>query len=237
MEEFLVGIPVFNEVAHVEAVLFDVLFCSRNLAVVDDGSTDGTSEILDQLAQTGCIRHLLRHEVNQGYGRSLADLLALARREGYDCLVTLDADEQHYPGEIPGFVLKSLEGWDIVSGTRYALEAGDGGDPAPPDRLRINRQITARVNALTGYGLTDAFCGFKAYGRRALEVLRPQEPGYGMPLELWIQAARAGLRVQELPVRRIYQDTRRSFGGRLDDPVRRLEYYESVLSRALQSDD
>ena len=81
--------------------------------------------------------------------------------------------------------------------------------------------------------LTDAFCGFKAYRVEALAKLNLTEPGYAMPIELWVQAAHNGLRVVELPVPLIYLDERRSFGGALDDADTRLEYYHCVLDRAL----
>ena len=80
--------------------------------------------------------------------------------------------------------------------------------------------------------ICDAFCGFKAYSRRALEHLHINETGYAMPLEVWVQAAAASLRIVELPVPLVYLDLARSFGGALDDAATRLAYYRSVLDRA-----
>jgi dolichol-phosphate mannosyltransferase len=88
-----------------------------------------------------------------------------------------------------------------------------------------------------GLSLTDAFCGFKAYRVPALAKLTITEPGYGMPLELWVQAAHLGLRIVELPVPLIYLEEERSFGGSLDDGRKRLEYYHRVLDRALAAVD
>ena len=90
------------------------------------------------------------------------------------------------------------------------------------------------VNAVTGWGLSDTFCGFKAYSVEALSKLRLTEAGYGMPLELWAKAWRAGLRVRELPVERIYFDHARTFGADLDDPARRRDYYLDVWRRVLE---
>jgi len=81
--------------------------------------------------------------------------------------------------------------------------------------------------------LTDAFCGFKCYRVAALARLSITEPGYAMPLEVWVQAAAAGLKIIELPVPRIYLDEKRSFGGVLDDAQTRLEYYHLTLDRAI----
>ena len=103
---------------------------------------------------------------------------------------------------------------------------------APAERRRINQQVTKELNRRLGLELTDAFCGFKAYRVEALRKLRLREPGYAMPLELWVQAAAAGLRIVEAPVPRIYLDEKRSFGGALDDASTRLEYYHLVLDRS-----
>ncbi|MDP6503269.1 MAG: glycosyltransferase family 2 protein [Planctomycetota bacterium] len=231
----LVGIPVYNEVQYVQRVLSEVARFTEEIAVVDDGSTDGSLAILHRLRSENLIGHLIEHPENSGYGQALIHLIELARNENYDGLVTLDCDEQHQPSQIPEFI-DALEACDcdIISGTRYPPEPAEGQDPPPEDRLKINRTITAEINELTGYSLTDSFCGFKAYGRRALESLHVKEPGYGMPLELWIKAAAAGLKVEEIAVHRIYKDHTRSFGSELDIPDERLAYYKQVIEDALR---
>jgi dolichol-phosphate mannosyltransferase len=80
--------------------------------------------------------------------------------------------------------------------------------------------------------LTDAFCGFKAYRVESLARLRITESGWGMPLQLWVQAARLGLRVKEVAVPRLYLDPKRAFGGVLNDEEQRLAYYRRVLADA-----
>jgi dolichol-phosphate mannosyltransferase len=91
--------------------------------------------------------------------------------------------------------------------------------------------VTEEVNAITGFGLTDAFCGFKAYSVKALKLLELRESGYSMPLQLWIQARFFGLRVVERAVSRIYDDPTRRFGGGLDDPDTRLAYYLETIAK------
>ncbi len=86
-----------------------------------------------------------------------------------------------------------------------------------------------------GLSLTDAFCGFKAYRVESLKHLNITEAGYAMPLEVWVQAACAGLRITELPVPLIYLDEKRSFGGVLDNAQTRLEYYHLTLDRAINA--
>src|SRR5262249_54557330 len=105
----------------------------------------------------------------------------------------------------------------------------------PSDRRWINRQITAELNARFGLNQTDAFCGFKAYRREALARLRITETGWGMPLQLWVQAAHRGLRIKEVGGPRLYRDPNRAFGGVLDNPQERLAYYRAVIAAAAGS--
>ena len=226
MPRFLTALPVFNEVAHVTGVLDEVLKVSPDVLVVDDGSTDGTSAIV---AARGDVR-VVRHAANQGYGAALATAFREALAGPWDVLVTIDCDGQHQPRLIPDFVAATRR-HDLVSGSRYLARFPGDGEP-PAARRRINAEITAEINDRLGLALTDAFCGFKAYSRRALERLHPTETGYAMPLEAWVQAAAAGLSIVELAVPLVYLDLARSFGGALDDAATRLAYYRRVLDRA-----
>lgn len=227
--KFLTALPVFNERAHVSAVLDEVRRYSDHVLVVDDGSTDGTAELLAQRADV----QVLTHAENQGYGAALISAFRYARQHNYDILVTIDCDGQHEPQRIPKFVEACRKQHaDLVSGSRY-LQMFPGDTEPPAERRRINEQITAELNRRLCLQLTDAFCGFKAYRVQALAQLQIDEPGYAMPLEVWVQAARAGLSIIELPVPLIYLDEKRSFGGALDDGATRLFYYHLVLDRSL----
>lgn len=223
-----VVLPVYNEVSTVDAVLAAVReHFDGVVIVVDDGSTDGTKEIL---ARRGDIVTLCRND-NRGYGRSLIDGLEMAVSLGAGRIVTMDCDGQHEPAHIPAF-LEALADTDIASGSRYLGESIAVG-AAPPERRAVNERVTAVINQATGWHLTDAFCGFKAYRAEAIRALHLTEDGYAMPLELWAQAWRAGLRVSELPVERIYFDNDRSFGADLDDHEKRFSYYLRVWEHAL----
>jgi dolichol-phosphate mannosyltransferase len=230
---FLTALPVFNEVDHVAGVLEEVQRYSPQVLVVDDGSTDGTAGVLrewNRRADAGRIQ-VVTHRHNLGYGAALRSAFEFARLNDYKILVTIDCDGQHEPKRIPRFVAASA-GWDIVSGSRY-LKQYRGDSQPPAERRRINEVLTAELNALLGLNLTDAFCGFKAYRVKALDRLCLSENGYAMPLELWVQAAHAGLRIRELPVPLIYLDESRSFGGSLDDAEVRLAHYREVLARSM----
>src|SRR5262249_28560497 len=98
--------------------------------------------------------------------------------------------------------------------------------------MRINRIITQDINEKYGLSLTDTFCGFKAYRTSALKKLRITETGWGMPLQLWVQAAKLGMRIHEIGVPRVYLDPKRAFGGVMNDPTERLAHYREVITRA-----
>jgi len=221
----LIIVPVFNEEATLVRVLDHVrrIVPAANVLVVDDGSTDRSPEILAARSDVQSVRHA----TNLGYGQSLITGFARAVEGGYTYAVTIDCDEQHEPARIPEF-LAAIRTAGIVSGSRY-LDPAVPGDPAPPDRVQLNREFAGRLRAITGYPITDAWCGFKAYQVSALRKFHLTEPSYGLPLQLWVQAAYHRLSVIELPVARIYKNPERRFWGGLDDIETRRAYYLRVL--------
>ncbi|QEL19035.1 glycosyltransferase family 2 protein [Limnoglobus roseus] len=225
---WLTAIPIYNEAKSVRDVLTQVREYAPEILVVDDGSTDGTAKLLDQ--EEGILR--IAHPRNRGYGAALESAFDFARTHAYDVLVTMDCDGQHQPDRIP-VLLEQVGGADIVSGSRYLRDFRTD-TPAPSDRRYINATITRELNERYGLNITDAFCGFKAYRLNALRQFRVTETGWGMPLQVWVQAAKAGLKVTEIGVPRVYLDPSRAFGGVLNDPTERLAYYRTVIEAADQ---
>jgi glycosyltransferase involved in cell wall biosynthesis len=223
---FLTAIPVYNEERHVAGVLQEVRRYSPEILVVNDGSTDKTGQLL---AREPGIR-IINHSTNKGYGAALVSAFNYAVEQDIDVLVTMDCDGQHEPSRIP-VLLEAMDNADIVSGSRYLRQFRQN-SLAPTDRLQINQIITTEMNNRFGLDLTDTFCGFKAYRREALQRLRITEPGWGMPLQLWVQAALLGMRIKEVGVPRVYLDPNRAFGGVLNDSEQRLAYYRKIIDTA-----
>lgn len=222
----LVAIPIYNEAAYIDTVLTEVARYAPHILVIDDGSTDDTP--------THLARHkveVIRHAENRGYGRSMQDMFRWAHVDRFDWLITMDCDEQHEPSAIPTFIDRIIANEsDVISGSRYLKECPL--DDAPPeDRRRINQRLTTEINDRFSLSLTDSFCGFKAYRVSVLHEMCFDVDGYDFPMQFWVQAATHGLRIEELPVRLIYNDPSRSFGGPLDDKSNRLALYRKTLER------
>ena len=228
-KRWLAALPVYNEVGYVDQVLDEVLKYASNVLAVNDGSNDGTGELLDKRTDIAVVHH----DKNRGYGAALRTAFQYAIDEGYEFVVTLDCDGQHQPQRIPRFV-SACQNADIVSGSRY-LKTYDGDSVPPAQRLFINKQVTKTINDLFHWNLTDTFCGFKAYRTSSLKQFNITVDGYAMPLELWAQAAMLGMKVLEVPVPLIYLDEKRSFGGALDDGGVRLAYYNKVIDESVQA--
>src|SRR5256885_11324946 len=105
----LIAIPVYNERKYVDSVLDRVKTFHPDILVIDDGSTDGTQELLADRKDI----QLITHKPNQGYGQSLIDAFNWADRGGYDWVISMDCDEQHEPEMIPAFINEiTTDSWD-----------------------------------------------------------------------------------------------------------------------------
>lgn len=228
--EDLVILPVYNELPVLPCALAAIQLCYHgDILVVDDASTDGSGALLDRLEGFS----LIRNQENAGAGGVLLRGFDYALRSGHRFIVTMDADGQHNACQIEEFlrVLKE-EGVDMVWGTRYPGGYTPLAEPFQA-RQKINRLITQRLQAVTRWPITDSFCGFRAYRRRALECVQPEETGYGMLLEFAVLAHHAGLSVVEHPVPLIYLDDRRDFNQQFTNAEVRLAYYLEVIENAL----
>lgn len=189
----VVGIPAFNEEQTIARVVLEAQKFAGKVIVCDDGSTDYTAKIAERLGAD-----VVRHERNSGYGASIKSLFVRARELNADVFVTLDADGQHEPNEIPRVVKPIIEGTaDIVIGSRFV--DGHGTTEMPLYRQFGAKLITKLVNGSSKNGVTDAQSGFRAYGRQALNFLNVFEVGMGASVEILLKASQHDLKIVEVP--------------------------------------
>jgi len=187
----IAGIPAFNEELTIAKVILLAKKFVDKVIVIDDGSTDMTADIASALGA-----EVIRHEENMGYGAAIRRLLQVARSENADALVILDADGQHDPSEIPKLIKPILKDEaDVVIGSRFL-----GRTDAKKYRELGVRMITKATNILAGTKITDAQSGFRAYGRKAIQLIRPTDDGMGVSVEILVQAMDEKLRIKEVPI-------------------------------------
>ncbi len=192
-----VVVPAFNEIATVETLLRRVRSVRLNweIIVVDDGSTDGTRELLQELEAEGIVDHLIFHPENRGKGAALRTGFAHATG---DVVVVQDADLEYDPVEIPLLLEPILQGKaDAVYGSRFL-----GG----PHRVHLfwhavgNRFLTLLSNMLTDVNLTDMETCYKMVRRDLLRTLPLSSERFGFEPEITARLAQAGARIYELPI-------------------------------------
>ena len=193
-----VVIPAYNEEKNIGYVINTVKQYTNEVIVVDDGSRDLTFE----RAKSAGADIVLRHIVNMGKGMAMNTGFEAALARDAGIVVFIDADGQHDPLEIPKFIKRMEEtGADIVVGSRIL---GSNHPNAPYFRKTFLPHFTAAINTLTGYRMTDSMCGFRAFNTDSLRRVEPLlnsmlEPEY-LAAEMFIRFAKAGLRVEEVPV-------------------------------------
>ena len=191
-------IPAFNAerslaelVSRLRSAIGDV-----QIVVVDDGSTDRTNEVA---ASIGAV--ILRHEKNRGKGAALqTGFDYLNKQTGIEFIVTMDADLQHQPEDVPKFFLvQQKTNADIVIGWRERI-----GTQMPMHRRLSNTITSALVGMRTGVKIKDSQCGFRLIRRSVIERVQLESTGYEAETEFLIKAARRGFKIEFVPVQTIY---------------------------------
>jgi len=190
-------IPSYNNGGTVVEVVRGVLRQGLPVIVVDDGSTDGTADALKDLPV-----HVLRHTRNRGKGRALKTGLEEARRQGYRFALTLDADGQHDPGDIPALVAAAGE-HTLVIGSRNLTAEG-----MPSGNTFANRFSNFWFTVQTGRKLPDTQTGFRVYPLEDLPSLKLLTARYEAELTLLVFSAWKGLKLVPVPVRVYYPEDR-----------------------------
>jgi glycosyltransferase involved in cell wall biosynthesis len=190
-------IPVYNEARTIDEILtlVSAVPIEKEILVVDDGSVDGTRQILERWNGRNGVRVIL-HERNLGKGRAVRTALDAAQGE---ILVIQDADLEYDPAEYP-VLLRPIEGGraDVVYGSRFSGSS--------ERRVQFfwhtvgNRLLTLISNVVTNLNLTDMATCYKAFHRRVVPALDLESKRFGVDAEFTVKVARGGFRVFEVPV-------------------------------------
>lgn len=188
---FAVAIPAFEAAATVGAVVRRTLRVHPDVIVVDDGSGDGTGD-----AARACGVPVLVHDVNYGKGRALKTAFDHLFARGYDAVVTIDADGQHPPEELPNLVAAWASGADLVLGTRAHLFA-----EMSAVRRASNGTSSWLISHVAGAELPDCQTGYRLYTKPLVETVGFPEPRFEAESAVIVRAVRHGFKVVGVPVR------------------------------------
>jgi glycosyltransferase involved in cell wall biosynthesis len=195
-----VVIPAFNEAATVRQIVTRALAHTRRVIVVDDGSTDATSSVLHGLPVT-----VLRNARNLGKGASLRRGMVRALMDGASAVITLDADGQHEPEDIPRLIAAHVrDPHAIVVGARL-----HDSDSIPRARYLANRFANFWIAWAAGYPISDSQSGFRLYPGSllsAMDVGSEKSPGFVFESAVLIDAARLGVESVAVSIPAIYRE-------------------------------
>lgn len=184
-------IPALNEEISIGSIVIKTKRYAGHVIVVDDGSTDDTAEIA-QLAGA----EIISHAKNKGKGEALKTGFSAARNNGTKIIVTIDADGQHDPDEIPKVIapILAMEA-DMVIGSRYL-----NGNNIPFIRHMGQIVLDRMTNLNSGLHVTDTQSGFRAFGICVADVFRFNQNGLSIESEMLAEAAGAGLKIKEVDI-------------------------------------
>jgi len=199
-------VPAYNEVPVLASTLEPLIRAGYPVVVVDDGSTDGSWEILEPLPV-----YALRHHINLGQGAALQTGTIFALSKGAEVIIHFDADGQHQLEDVSGLLEPVLSGEaDVALGSRFMRH--DDKKEVPLSKRALLKMAIILNGAMTGLWLTDAHNGLRVLNRRAAEGIDLLENGYAHASEILNQIRRLQLRCVERPVRVHYSKYARSKG-------------------------
>ena len=184
-------IPAYNEEVALGSIILRTLQYVDEVIIVNDGSDDKTVDVA-KLAGA----EIINHATNLGKGEALKS--GFSAIGDADVVVTIDADGQHNPDEIPSLIKPIIEdGADLVNGSRYM----NGPEENTPAYRRVGQQVIDNAtNISAGIKVTDSQSGFRAFSPAACKVFRFYDTGFGIESEMLVDVAEAGLKIVEVPI-------------------------------------
>ena len=202
-ERALIIVPTYNERENIARLIDSVLRQDDRLEVlvVDDGSPDGTGEIVDGIIATQRRVHILKRPRKMGLGTAYIAGFRWALEHDYELIFEMDADFSHDPAHLPQF-LRAAEDADLVLGSRYR----NGKVTVvnwPIRRLLLSYFANVYARVVTGLPLWDATGGFKCFHRRVLEAIdlsQVRSNGYAFQIEMSFRAWKRRFHIVEIPI-------------------------------------
>lgn len=201
----LVIIPTYNEVENAEKIIRAVfeLPGTFEILIIDDGSPDGTAQVVKGLQTEFSGRlHLLERSGKLGLGTAYLTGFKWALERGYDFIFEMDADFSHAPADLPRLLAACAEGGaDMSIGSRYCN--GVSVVNWPIGRILISYFASVYVRKVLGFRIFDSTAGFICYSRKVLETINldgVQMKGYGFQIEMKYTAHKLGFKISEVPV-------------------------------------
>jgi len=193
----IVGIPAFNEEKNIAVLITQLKKIADKIIVCNDGSTDLTSEIAEELGAT-----VINHEKNLGYGAAIRSIFLKSKDLDGDILVTFDADGQHRVDDINKVINPIINGKsDLVIGSRFLDES----EKEVPQYRKVGIKVITKITNVTiKKQLTDSQSGFRAYSKKVLTELNPSDAGMGISTEILIKASSKNFRISEVPIKITY---------------------------------
>jgi dolichol-phosphate mannosyltransferase len=199
----LVIIPTYNERENITRIIPAVLaqHPSIDVLIVDDGSPDGTGDIVDGIAAQNPRVHALHRSGKLGLGTAYVAGFKWALERDYQFIFEMDADFSHSPDKLPAF-LEAIQSADLVLGSRYQNGQINVVN-WPMSRLFLSYSANIYARHVTGLQVFDATGGFKCFRRRVLEAIDLSDVrsnGYAFQIEMTFRAWKKGFRIVEIPI-------------------------------------
>jgi len=190
----MAAMPAYNEERRIVDIVAEVKPFVDTVIVVDDGSKDKTVMVAENAGAM-----VFRHVDNKGYGGALQTIFKTAKKYKPDILIILDSDGQHNPADIPRFISKIEEGYDLVIGSRFLTQESKDSIPA---YRKIGMKVLDKATdlSLSGIHVTDSQCGYRAYSREAYTQVNISVTGMSAGSEILVQITERKLAVSEIPI-------------------------------------
>ena len=204
MSDSIVIIPTYNEKENIEKIIHAIFSLPKafDILVIDDGSPDGTAEIVKKMMSDEGRLFLLERSGKLGLGTAYIMGFKWALECDYQYIFEMDADFSHDPKDLPRlYEACAVEGYDVAIGSRYV--SGVNVVNWPIGRVLMSYFASKYVKFVTGFNIHDTTAGFKCYKRRVLETIELDKirfKGYGFQIEMKYTAYKIGFRLKEVPV-------------------------------------